>query len=81
MDGYFCMAPNQKVWWQKMVTKQSRSQQAKRDITRPIATNDQSNIYHFKKPTMEKLTSQARIVTICIGFYCDMKPTSKTVVP
>jgi hypothetical protein len=21
------------------------------------------------------------ILTICIGFYCDMKPTSKTVVP
>jgi hypothetical protein len=30
----------------------------------PIATNDQSNIYHFKKQTMEKLTSQARILTI-----------------
>jgi hypothetical protein len=26
----------------------------------PIATNDQSNIYHFKKQTVEKLTTQAR---------------------
>jgi hypothetical protein len=25
-----------------------------------VATNDQSNIYHFKKQTVEKLTSQAR---------------------
>jgi hypothetical protein len=50
------------------------------DITRPIATNDQSHIYHFKIQTMEKLTSEARILMICIGFYCDMKLTSKTVV-
>jgi hypothetical protein len=24
MDGFFCMAPSQKVWQQKMVPKQSR---------------------------------------------------------
>jgi hypothetical protein len=35
----------------------------------------------LKKQTVEKLTSQARVLTIFIGFYCDMKPTSKTVVP
>jgi hypothetical protein len=29
---------------------------------------------------MGKLISQAIILTICIGFYCDMKPTSKIVV-
>jgi hypothetical protein len=29
---------------------------------------------------MEKLISQTRILTICIGFYCDMKPTRKIVV-
>jgi hypothetical protein len=29
---------------------------------------------------MEKLISQTRILTTCIGFYCDMKPTRKTVV-
>jgi hypothetical protein len=81
MDGYFCMALSQNVWRQKMSPKQSRYQQAGGDITRPIATNNQSNIYHFKKQIVEKLTSQAKILTICIGFYCDMKPTSKIVVP
>jgi hypothetical protein len=30
---------------------------------------------------VEKLPSQARILMICIGFYCDTKPSSKTVVP
>jgi hypothetical protein len=50
------------------------------DVTRPIATNDHSNIYHFKKQTVEKLISQTRILTICIGFHCDMKPTYKAVV-
>jgi hypothetical protein len=48
MDDYFCMPPSQKVWWQKMAPKQPMYQQAGGDITRLIATNDQSNIYHFK---------------------------------
>jgi hypothetical protein len=32
-----------------------------RDIIRPVAFNDQSNIYHFKKQTVKKLTSEAKI--------------------
>jgi hypothetical protein len=31
------------------------------DVTRPVATNNQSKTYHFKKQIVEKLTSQARI--------------------
>jgi hypothetical protein len=30
---------------------------------------------------MEKLTSQGRVLMICIMFYCDIEPTSKTMVP
>jgi hypothetical protein len=30
------------------------------DVTRLVATNNQSKIHHFKKQTVEKLTSQAR---------------------
>jgi hypothetical protein len=30
---------------------------------------------------VHKLTSQARILMICIRFYCNMKPTSKIVIP
>jgi hypothetical protein len=30
------------------------------DVTRFVATNDQSKIHYFKKQTVEKLTSQAR---------------------
>jgi hypothetical protein len=60
MDGYFCMAPRQKVWWQKMAPTQSKLQRVGEDVTRPVATNDQINIYHLKKQTIEKLNSQAR---------------------
>jgi hypothetical protein len=61
MGDYFYMAPRQKVWWQKMASKQSRWQREVGDVTRPIATHDQSNIYHFQKQIVEKLTTQARI--------------------
>jgi hypothetical protein len=40
-------------------------------------TDDQSNIYHFKKQIVEKLTSQAKILMICIGFYFDMNQQAR----
>jgi hypothetical protein len=61
MYAYFCMVPSKKVWWQKIGTKTIQRATGRRRPHRPIATNDQSNIYHFKKQTVEKLTSQARI--------------------
>jgi hypothetical protein len=43
-----------------MMLKQSRYEWEVGDVKRTIASNDQSNIYHFKKQNVDKLTSQAR---------------------
>jgi hypothetical protein len=45
------------------------------DVTMPIVTNDQSNIYHLKNKLWRNWSHKSEILTICIMFYCDMKPT------
>jgi hypothetical protein len=52
------------------------------DITRPIATNDQSKIYIIlNNKSLRNLLHKPVILTICIGFYCDIEPSINTMVP
>jgi hypothetical protein len=82
MDNYFYMEPSPKVWRQKMAPKQSSSQQTFVDVTRLIATNDQSKIYIIlKNKPLKNWLHKPRVLTIRIGFYCDIEPSSNTVVP
>jgi hypothetical protein len=52
------------------------------DVTRPVATNDKSKIYIVlkNKPLRNRLHKPG-ILMICVGFYCDIGPSSNTVVP
>jgi hypothetical protein len=77
MDAYFCVVPSHGI----LTVKNGAKTLQGGDITSPIVTNDQSNIYHLKNKLWRNRPHQPGILTICIRFYCDIKPTSKTLVP
>jgi hypothetical protein len=51
------------------------------DVTWTVATNDQSKIHYFKNKLLRNSLHKPGVLTICIGFYCDIEPSSNTEVP
>jgi hypothetical protein len=81
MDGYFYMAPNQKVWWQKMVPNNPGSNGREETSPGPLLLKIKVTYIILKNKPLRNWPHKPEILMICIGFYCDMKPTSKTMAP
>jgi hypothetical protein len=77
MDGYFCMAPSQIFWHQNNPGSNRREETS----PGPFLLMIKVTYIILKNKPWRNLLHKPRILMIYIGFYCDMKPTSKTVVP
>jgi hypothetical protein len=80
MDDDFCMAPSQKVCQQKWHQNNPCSNGWDETSSDPLLLTIKVTYIILKNKQWKNWPQKPRLLTICIKFYCDIKPTSKIVV-
>jgi hypothetical protein len=81
MDDYFCMMPKQKFGGKKWRQNNPSSNGWDETSPGPLLLTIKVTYIILKNKPCRNWPHKLGILTICIGFYCDMIPTNNTMVP